>query len=590
MESGCIFNSRPAPRCIRDPASSNVDPQCEKVGGACKLISVSLPPISQSTIQNKTEELKEQEQEEQKEQEEQNKKEQQTSGNQIVIKSGGPNRLSGPISAYSTTINEKRTQIKSFCFFGDAHFSMSGTCKPCKDIDYKTNQLLSPPGSEDCWDISLLLAETFTRYSKEGKYIDFYIESPFISLKTLKDKNDPFPSLVEVVNKVNREGYIAKLEAIFYNCLFKLKCEYSTLRIHYVDVRLGYKTVNLPAAYETISQFNDNQQTKENKQTKEKKRNRTQRLEKFPLDYEGMLTMQMVDAVIGILEDKIVTEDRSRDPVIEDVNVLMKDLYFSGGQTMAGKVDPKNYRLFELYLISDDFSNDVRKLLDWSQIKNSKMLDKLNESFSRIKEVNVNDNGKNNGKIKSNLVMHRVRAQLYALEKEGKTKLANDIKSFILGEYRKNTERTMTKIMDIWNSVYVTYTGFVNAKYRSMNDVYTVFNAFKKEYGKYMKILSYTITGFSLLMDAYLLGRMFRGFNAQIESSSHMESSGHIESEKAIVYAGDAHISNYVKFFTRYLELNSPMIAYNPNSEFLKKGELDKITRCLQVDIRDFNS
>lgn len=446
--------------------------------------------------------------------------------NVFLIKSNGPNRLSGPVSAYSTTINSK-----SFNFYGDEHFNMENSCQPCKDINLTTGKITIPKGGKDCWDISVLLAETFTKYSKEGKYVDFYIELPYVP----KTRLYPSKNSIDI-----NSGYIAKLMNIFYNCLFKIECQYNTVRFHYIDVRLGYKKSDLKETYENIKNVGSGEQNV---------------VKKEAVDYETIISMELVSLAINKFANKISTGNHDKDEFIEITNRLARDLYF----------DKKNYRLFELYLTSDDFINDVKNLLDWSEIKNPKFVNILNRSLSYVKQ-------------KDGKVMHKIRAQLYALEKEGQTDLARNIRNYILELYIENSKKNLNKLMDIWNSLYLTYIGFISGKYRNNEDMdrvkkafqQGVTNAFKQEFNIFLDSAS---PGFSLILDAYLLARMFRKHKGN-------------ESSKIVVFAGDDHIGTCVKFFTMYLHLSTPMIVYNPSLGYFEKN--DPVSRCLQVDIKDF--
>ena len=313
--------------------------------------------------------------------------------NVVLIKSNGPNRLSGPVSAYTTTINGK-----SFNFYGDEHFNVENSCQPCKDISLTTGKIVIPKEGNDCWDISVLLAETFTKYSKEGKYVDFYIELPYV----------PGTRLYPSKNSIDiNSGYIAKLMNIFYNCLFKIECQYNTVRFHYIDVRLGYKKSDLKETYENIVSGQNI-------------------VKKEAVDYETIISMELVSLAINKLANKISTGNHDKDEFIEITNRLVRDLYF----------DKKNYRLFDLYLTSDNFIDDVKNLLDWREIKNVKFLNILNRSLSYVKQQD--------GKI-----MHKIRSQLYALEKEGQIDLARNIRNYILGLYIENSQKNLNKLTDI---------------------------------------------------------------------------------------------------------------------------------------------
>ncbi len=497
---GCFYNPRPSPgRCIKDTRSNTVEGKCKIVNNACKLNQTSLPDI-------KIEENKD--------------------------------RLSGPISAYVTKIGDK-----SFNFFGDAHFSTSKNCKFCQDIDLSTFSHTEPLGSKNCWDISVLLSKTFTQASKENKWIDFYIELPFIFDEEFS------PSQKGVGSLIDKFGYMNKLYYIFYNCLNKLSCKYNTTRFHYVDVRLEYKKVDLSEITEELEKLI------------ESRRHLVSYTNKI-VNYEMTISMERLNNSLEEFAKMIYFDDRTSNKIIETTDKLMRDLYFSGGQTMAGKIDAKNIRLFDLYLSSDNFSEEATSLMKESLIiANDPTLNLILASPTMI----VNRRGKN---------MHRVRAQLEALENEGQKKLAKDIYDFMLSRYINN-DRT-NNVIDLWRGIMIAYDGFINAKYRSSNDVNMLLHRFQSEAKKMMQTASFSVSGAALIMDAYTLGRMFRTFPGK----------NHTNSVKSIVYAGDAHISTYVDFFEF---IGNKFIKYQPNKKIIEAKEFDKLTRCINVNINDFN-
>ncbi len=423
---------------------------------------------------------------------------------------------------------------------------MTGTCKPCKDIKIPNMQLSAPEGADNCSDISVLLAEIFTKASQEKKWIDFYIEIPFLSSSKFR------PSDKDVADGIDRFGYLYKLYYIFYNCLNKTNCKYDTTRFHYVDVRLEYRQSDLKELTEEMKQII------------------AMTGQKLPpnygsefIIYESYISTIRVEECVDRFAEMVMKNDRKRNAYIEETDKLMRDLYFSGGQTMTGKIDPKNFRLFKLYLTSDNFLKDVTDLIDLSFVKDGKELLKLRDQLAPPTMM-VNRKGKN---------MHRIRAQLLALAEEGKGEFADAIVSFIINQYLKNVNNSA--IIDLWRGLMIAYDGYINAKYRMIDDVHFLIEKLSQEFRKLMEITAVTITGVSLLMDAYTLARIFRTYPGK----------NHIDSVKSIVYAGDAHISTYVNFFESIL--NAKFHKYNPNKSVLK--DYKNLSRCLNVDISHFN-
>lgn len=77
-------------------------------------------------------------------------------------------------------------------------------------------------------------------------------------------------------------------------------------------------------------------------------------------------------------------------------------------------------------------------------------------------------------------------------------------------------------------------------------------------------------------MDAYTLTRMFRKYPDK----------QHIDSFKSIVYAGNAHIETYIKFFETVL--GASFIKYEPNLEVIKNKNFTDLTRCIDVNLSYF--
>lgn len=525
---GCAFNPRPAPgRCIKDATYKKIDPQCESTETTCRLVNSAnpsptlvLPPLTKSVTADIS-----------------------------VKKETEKDKISGPISAYVTTYKGKKYE-----FFGDAHFSMTGTCnKPCNDVDIKDPKFRSSlseliESDIPCWDISILLSNLFNTAAAKGEWIDFYIEIPFIKL---------IPSELYVRTHLEQAGYIYKLYYIFYNCLSKIKCNYSTTRFHYVDVRQQYKSIDLNSLTEElrklVQEFGE-----------------TQLNESTFASYELYLVHERIRKSILQLSQMIVMNKLQKNSYIEETNKLVRDLYFSGGQTMTGRIEPKNMRLLKLYLLSDNFDRDVKALMSESISVSSEVL-KLLEIIVPIPLI-VNRNGKN---------MHRIRAQLEALENEGQGEIANKIVSFIIERYDKKVD--VNKIIDLWRSIMLTYEGLLNNKFKKMENVYTLIEKFEIEYKKASQFLSMSVSGSSLLMDAYTLARMFRTYPGK----------NHINGSKSIVYAGDAHIQTYVNFFESIL--GTDFIKHEPNKIILQQiknddpnVKLQDIKRCLNVNLSDF--
>jgi hypothetical protein len=537
-KEGCFYNPRPSPgRCIKDSSYGKIDKQCEMVDDKCKLSSQLQEKSSESIPQT-------------------------ILHVNIERKRGeGNDQLSGPVSAYLTR-NQEGVQ---FQFFGDVHRSTSGQCAPCEtSINNLSNlEILEKLNEKQCWDISVLLANIFTQAANKGEWVDFYLEIPYLT-----NLSNTFNK--EFAKAMSQTDYLYKLYLVFYNCFHKLKCNYSTTRFHYIDVRLNYKKVTLPEITEEMRLLMQlsNLTLVQQEELLEK-----EKIETDTVVYEAYLSYVLMKDALSMLQQILEDNDRENrkaNRLIRGTDKLMKDLFFSGGQTMTGVTEPKNVRLFKLYLTSDNFVNDVRELLEpsFNVFKVSKGSPLENALFPP--HLIVERDGK---------VMHKIRAQLYALEKEGQKELADKIVEFLVNQYLQKVNNKL--IINIWSQIIQLYENFTNSRYRSLNDAAVALENLKKEYKKVSQIFVTSVTGFSLLMDAYTLARIFRKFT---ESEKR-----HISSNKRIVYAGQAHIETYLNFFENVLGLSfTEYFEGNSNKKLLQEKKYREVSRCLQVNLKDF--
>ncbi len=378
-------------------------------------------------------------------------------------------KISGPVSAFYTEY-----EGKVYNFYGDKHYGFSNICQNCTTRN-------------KCWDVIKLLDKNFADAEEDGKYIDFYLEIPFIGKKTIIDKE-------YVKDNIQNVGYILKIWDHYFDCFTKSECHLNNTRFHYTDMR--------KSAEPTGSK---------------------------PVNYEHLLYAHIYDSISTVLTALERNTDFDND--FEDLNILIQDLYFNN----------KNYLLMELILTSDNYIQDFKNLFS-TEINKTKF---ENEIYEHIfdPDVIVYRDGK---------VMHRVRTQLYELEKSGKTDMAKKIIKFILDEYKQLAREEYIK--DLWASFRIIYSRFSN---RNKTRVINFLTDIKYNFKKTMRVQTVANT---LIMDAYTLARMFRKFNN--------------ESSKVIVYAGSYHINTYVKFFEFILK-----------TKFVKN---ENVNRCLNVDLSYF--
>lgn len=518
--NGCFYNPRPSPgRCIKDTRSNVVESQCELVNDTCilkkepisdnngestkKIIYVPTPVTLERLKKEKTEKISERSE---------------TNNTENNLDS----ELSGPITAYSGSYNDE-DGIKKLIFLGDAHFSDKNKCSPpCKSIGSDLNLIDTLP-KNSCWTTNRLLMDIFLKAQEKKEYVDFYLEIPFLPKLGYK------PSKTDINKVVKLAGEIYDIFYTFYDYFTKIKTM-DYVRFHYVDVRLQYK----PAGYKQLADellLDIGQVPFEQKET----------------TYEDNIINRINNSII-LLGEYMYQDKRSRNNYVETTDKLIKNLYFSGGQTMQGYEQPLNVKLFNLYLSSDNFITDSKKLISSEHIPEG------------LLEYNtVNRRGK---------VMHRVRAQLEDLENRGYRKVVEDIKNFVMTEYIKNVNNNL--LMELWRKFMKIYDNYINSRTRTLGDNITAIEILKQEYSKIMSISYLNVSSTALLMDAYLLARMFR-FNIPDKNQTK------------IVYAGAMHTDNYYRFFRDYLKVN-----FHKYGTFSLDADINNINRCIKVDINKF--
>lgn len=400
-------------------------------------------------------------------------------------------KLSGPVSAYSGYLDGVW-----YYLFGDEHFSLKGECSlPCKTVDSELNNI-DPPGSDNCWDIIRLLTAIL---SDPDNIFDIFMEVPF----------SPSRELYGGRIKINKYGEIQKIYQYFQPCFEKdqVNCHWKNARFHYVDIRRIGNAKNIGFT-------------------------------SFIKDWLESAYYGLIWKNTGVLHEKI-NKDSFTSPTfkweefIEDIDKLINWFY----------VNDINHTLFRIYLLSDNFIGDVSKLFETIPIKKSN-IDILNILINEILEQKliVNRRGK---------IMHRIRAQLEALEYEGKEELSDKIKKFIFYIYKHTTNNT---------EILVMLKNIINMDTNKILDE------------KYLEYLIKLIRNMDvLLMDSYLLARMFRSFDDK-----------HIPSNVRIIYAGAHHIRTYMLFFERMLG-----VKFEKYGKAINKNP-PETKRCIDIDISKF--
>lgn len=527
-EFGCFYNPRPSPgRCIKDTLSSVVEGKCEIESNRCRLKDTTeTKPIIVPTVASAKK-----------------------IGSDVSVKTLLSNyisndktnsKLSGPVSAYSGTLNGQKILL-----FGDSHFSMENMCKtPCKMLQVNGDNIgnINPEGSAACWELDRLFSDIFIDNEKRNQWVDFYLEIPFLP------KGEYKPTRRDIKKTVEAAGGLYNVFHVFYNCFDKYQCKFDKVRFHYSDVRLEYRQAQkdeIMTLMETMighvsPSFDISSAT-----------------------LQGYV-MDRMEKSIGLLLQMIQTQNKNRNKYIESTDKIIKGLYYSGGQTMTGRVKPLAEQLFKLYLVSDKYVSESEQLLN-------SLLDSLDDSKTSrelllsvlMPKVIVNRHGK---------TMHRSRAQLEGLENEGKEELSNKIKKYLLEKYVKEVDNSL--LVSLWSKFMQMYQRFINPRSGQIGVNQSSLMELKGEYDNFSRLLGLSVSSTSLLMDGYILGRMFRSFPQK----------NHIDSKVKIIYAGAAHIDTYLDFFTQVM--NVPFYSYGQSlDDLLRKKEPN---RCIDINIERF--
>ncbi len=473
-EFGCFHDSIHN-KCIKNIHSTSIEKECQIIENKCQIKSTIYVPTKFTATR--------------------------LSEKRLVTNA----TLSGPYKAFSGMYKNNKILL-----FADAHFSLSNECKqPCKYISLPELDIISPPGSETCWEISRLLSDIFNLQNQEGNWVDFFLEIPFAG------KNEPKSTAQNVYRAIRSSGNLSKLRYTFYNCFTKHNCQYSNVRFHYSDVRLQDKIVrNMPI---TLSSY---------------------------ISKRFEISLRIFTSRFNEFDNDIY----DRNDFVEDTDKIIKSVY------SVGQDEPLNKKLFKLYLTSDNYPTDLQKLL-MSLIESLKESETKKELTKQVMTplLTVNKNGK---------IMHRARAQLVALEQEGKSDISNLIQDFIISNY--NTKTNNSTMIKSWNSFIKIYRSFIRGEVKR--------DDLTKARQKYLEFKHSNIFIDALLMDTYILSRMFRTFPG----------TNHIDSKVKIIYAGGNHIDTYVKFFVSKLGIkfdsygkNIPKSVINPN-------------RCIDININKF--
>lgn len=431
--------------------------------------------------------------------------------------------VSGPVGIAVFKNNETGDV---YYLLSDAHYSLIGSCpiEDCMDHNVNGNDIGNP--NSNCSFIRRLLKDIFEVANQNGIGVDFYLEYPYALT------NDAW-SQVDIQAQNN---FIFRIAQIFKDCFTKRKgrCDYGNVRFHYLDIR------------QILAQ--PNQQS-----------NIWSSFGKFLfLNLVRRETTAFVKKVApyGPFGD-IKKLDRPIDNM-EMLNTVINKMYKNNGEVAK--------KIFRLYLESDDFVRDLMTVLmqnfERNFLQSEDMKAHLSAAFSLLTE-------------RDNKIMHRIRAQLYELEKEGKRQLADMIKQTALVEFEKNIDPKDT--LDFWYKIYSAYKSFIRVRQTGIQS----FGKLKEQDAQRLNTVlelvkdldnpnANIVKSHALLADAYLLGRLFREYT----QPRHGRQPG-FKSKIKMIYAGDAHIEKYYDFLDA--------IGYSKVYEYSNMKNISDYSRCVVV-------
>lgn len=331
----------------------------------------------------------------------------------------------------------------------------------------------------NCLDIIQLMENIFIKNEKHKLGTQLFLETGFQKGKT-------------IISKGWLGGVLGQIYNHFHDCFNKTpRCKFKNTLFHYTDIRKVF--LDPP--------------TKEGRE------------EVLLLDTPGYIMRQIDETVTkhkeGVYNDKHIKQ-------------LIHDLYFdtSDGETLA-------YKIFQTCLISDDFINDIMKLVIELPMFDNIMKEMIILRAKRGKKM-----------------VHKSRAQLLALVAEGKQDLAIKIGDFLLNGYKEILElvknRFLNKIMEL-----------EKIDEEGLNSIYSTTGTDLHTLGV-------------LIMDSYTLPRMFRDFTTNYGYKMHT----------TLVYAGGFHTYIYWKFFET---LGAKSIFYDE-----VKNESNQPMRCVNIKYEDY--
>lgn len=387
--------------------------------------------------------------------------------------------LSGTDKWVQFDLTEDSGFQKSIHYFSDRH-SLEGNCPSilnCKTTDRNIPRRtgLRPrerQSSGPCYDLLYFLEKMFEDAYKNKVYMDLFLEYPYNILK-----NDD-------LSNTDSSSYLHMVYDKFHNCftLQKQNCKYSPyVRVHYTDLRLTYDAFNRTVASTQI--------------------------------------------VADIMEDFLELTFSSSLPNKESfVNsfLFLNELFKFNFD--------KGFDLFEILMTKDDYQNDLIdfyqpfktkiKKLKPSFILNS-LIDKYEQYISDLLSLYKKRNNK-----KVFIAKHQLDELRKDNVKFNGRNIVDLITKNLLDTRKVVNEQFELDIYQKWRNLIQKYLKLVNEW--TMENLKIFFNSFVDVLDELSEV---AVSVDAIMLDAYILPRIFRKFSNPSTLTFVMAGSGHIEFE-----------------------------------------------------------
>lgn len=431
------------------------------------------------------------------------------------------NYISGPISWYSFDINGKKIHL-----FGDRHTWQD---ERCPGIDCSKE-------SKICFTTIDLIEKIYEKCEREKLYGDVYIESYYRHKETtIRDRDeesdddeddDEEEDEEEELNKRFGKDTLQEIILEYRDCLKpkKPKCGFLPhLRFHYVDVRFGMLE-------DIMKLVNQNKESGQN-------------------IYQLIRHPQNILTLLYYFLDEL-------DFFISKAKRFNPNLYFFT-RFLIGYFLENEYLFFHIlfdeqytkYL--DNFLAEINEAVQMDQMKNLVNVKEIQKYVKVIQDYILLL--KFYAKDKKHIVLYELDKLKTEEKKYGTTDFSDKIKKYMF--------RRLKEIVPLFENDLIQMLDLLE-EYKN-NNFESMVNDFKKLFIEKIQLVWVDIN--TLLMDTYTLARMFRNLNK--------------DGKIALLYLGDFHIRNIVRFFKEEFNIlpTNQVIGKQPHEKCLQSKNFSTI-------------